>query len=121
VSAVRDWIDLPYLTEGALFRPVNRFGKILPSRLTGQSVALIVKRWALKAGLEPALFAGQSLRAGLATAAAKAGKSARPIMKQPGTARSPSSGDTFGMPRSLTTTQQRVSGSEAKRAVGKER
>jgi hypothetical protein len=61
-----------------------RFGKILPSRLTGQSVALIVKRWALEAGFDPALFAGHSLRSGLATAADKAGKSERSIMKQTG-------------------------------------
>jgi len=84
VRAVRDWIDLSYLSEGPLFRPVNRFGKILPSRLTAQSVALIVKRWALEAGLDPMLFAGHSLRSGLATAAAKAGKSERSIMKQTG-------------------------------------
>lgn len=84
VHAVREWLDLSYLTEGPLFRPINRFGKILPSRLTGQSVALIVKRWALEAGFDPALFAGQSLRSGLATAAAKAGKSERSIMKQTG-------------------------------------
>jgi integrase len=84
VRAVHDWIDLSYLTEGPLFRPINRFGKILPSRLTGQSVALIVKRWALEAGFDPALFAGHSLRSGLATAAAKAGKSERSIMKQTG-------------------------------------
>jgi integrase len=30
VRAVRDWIDFSLLTEGPLFRPVNRFGKILP-------------------------------------------------------------------------------------------
>jgi hypothetical protein len=47
-------------------------------------VALIVKRWALEAGFDPALFAGHSLRSGLATAAAKAGKSERSIMKQTG-------------------------------------
>jgi integrase len=84
VRAVRDWIDLSLLTEGPLFRPVNRFGKILPRRLTDQSVALIVKRWALEAGFDPALFAGHSLRSGLAMAAAKAGKSERSIMKQTG-------------------------------------
>jgi integrase len=84
VRAVRDWIDFSLLTEGPLFRPVNRFGKILPRRLTDQSVALIVKRWALEAGFDPALFAGHSLRSGLATAAAKAGKSERSIMKQTG-------------------------------------
>src|SRR5690606_33256473 len=55
VRAVRDWLDVSLLTEGPLFRPVNRFGKILPRRLTDQSVALIVKRWALEAGLDPAI------------------------------------------------------------------
>jgi hypothetical protein len=84
VRAVRDWIDFSLLTEGPLFRPVNRFGKILSTRLTDQSVALIVKRWALEAGFDPAFFAGHSLRSGLATAAAKAGKSERSIMKQTG-------------------------------------
>jgi hypothetical protein len=62
---VRDWLDMSLLSAGPLFRPINRFGKILPRRLTDQSVALIVKRWALEAGLDPALFAGHSLRSGL--------------------------------------------------------
>jgi hypothetical protein len=70
--------------SAAARRALNRFGKILLSRLTGQSVALIVKRWALEVGFDPALFAGHSLRSGLATAAAKAGKSERSIMKQTG-------------------------------------
>jgi integrase len=72
------------LTEGPLFRPVNRLGQIRRSRLTAQSVALIIKKWALEAGFDPAPFAGHSLRAGLATAAAKAGKSERSIMEQTG-------------------------------------
>lgn len=84
VRAVRDWLDFSLVTDGPLFRPINRFGKIRAARLTAQSVALIVKRWALEAGLDPALFAGHSLRSGLATAAAKAGKSERSIMKQTG-------------------------------------
>lgn len=62
VRAVRDWLDLSLLDEGPLFRPVNRFGKILSTRLTDQSVALIVKRWALEAGFDPALFAGHGAR-----------------------------------------------------------
>jgi hypothetical protein len=56
VRAVRDWIDFSLLSEGPLFRPVNRFRKIRSSRLTDQSVALIVKRWALKAGFDPMLL-----------------------------------------------------------------
>jgi hypothetical protein len=105
---VRDWIDLSYLTERPLFRPINRFGKILPSRLTGQSVAPIVKRWA-EAGFDPALFAAHSLRSGLATAAAKAGKSERSIMKQTGTARSLSCAATSATQSSSKTTPQRAS------------
>ena len=66
-----------FVTKGPLFRPVNRFGKILESRLTAQSVAL-------EAGFDPTPVSGHSLRAGLATAAAKAGKSERSIMKQTG-------------------------------------
>ncbi|HVZ31724.1 MAG TPA: tyrosine-type recombinase/integrase, partial [Polyangiaceae bacterium] len=84
VRAVRDWIDLSFIDKGPLFRPVNRFGKILDSRLTAQSVALIIKNWALEAGFDPAPLSGHSLRAALATAAAKAGKSERSIMKQTG-------------------------------------
>jgi integrase len=81
---VRDWLDFLLFSEGPLFRPINRHGKISAARLTDQSVALIVKRRALDAGLDPALFAGHSLRSGLATAAAKAGKTERSIMKQTG-------------------------------------
>jgi hypothetical protein len=43
VRAVRDWIDFSLITEGPLFRPVNRFDKILPSRLTDQSLAGLTK------------------------------------------------------------------------------
>ncbi len=47
-------------------------------------MALIVKRAAVAVGLDPAPFAGHSLRAGLATAAAIAGAGERAIMKQTG-------------------------------------
>ena len=47
-------------------------------------VALVVKRRAALAGLDPALFSGHSLRAGLATAAAEAGLSALDIASQTG-------------------------------------
>ena len=42
-------------------------------RLSGHSVALIVKRRARQAGLPPELLSGHSLRAAYATAAARAG------------------------------------------------
>jgi integrase len=59
-------------------------GVVAERRASDKAVARSVKRAARRAGLDPASFAGHSLRAGLATTAAKAGKSERAIMKQTG-------------------------------------
>lgn len=82
VRALQAWLEASGITEGALFRPINRHGQILPGRLTDQSVALVVKRTASAAGLEAAKFAGHSLRAGHCTSAAENGVPERVIMKQ---------------------------------------
>jgi hypothetical protein len=58
----------------------NRHGH-LGAALSNQSVALIVKRRAAAVGLDASDFAGHSLRAGLATAAAN-GVEERIIMRQ---------------------------------------
>jgi integrase len=47
-------------------------------------VALVVKRAAAAAGLDPGQYAGHSFRAGLATSAAQAGVSERGIADQTG-------------------------------------
>lgn len=52
----------------------NRHGRILETRLTPQSVALVVKMLTAKQGVQGD-YAGHSLRAGLAIAAAVAGVS----------------------------------------------
>lgn len=52
--------------------------------ITPQSVALIVKEWALLAGLNAAQFSGHSLRAGLATSVAKTGVASWKIRQQTG-------------------------------------
>ena len=49
------------------------------TRLSGPAVALVVKRRAARAGLDPREVAGHSLRAGLATSAAAAGVAERVI------------------------------------------
>ncbi len=84
VRAMAAWREKSDLTEGALFRAINRHGAVQPGRLSDRAVALIVKRAALAAGLDPAKYAGHSLRAGLATSAAQAGVSERSIMAQTG-------------------------------------
>lgn len=84
VRALRAWLEASGIAEGPLFRPVNRHGQVGDRRLSDKAVALIVKRAAEAAGYDPARFSGHSLRAGLATAAAAAGKSERAIMEQTG-------------------------------------
>jgi site-specific recombinase XerD len=60
--------------NGALFRSVNRHGKV-GERLTDQSVSDIVKEHAGRLRLDPKQFAGHSLRAGFLTSAAARGAS----------------------------------------------
>jgi site-specific recombinase XerD len=67
VRAVRSWLTESGLKAGPLFRPVNRHDLVLDPRMTDRAVALIIKRAASRAGLNPAEYAGHSLRAGLVT------------------------------------------------------
>jgi site-specific recombinase XerD len=84
VRALRIWRAEAGIDEGALFRPVSRHDTVAPRRLTDRGVARVVQRAARRAGLDPALYAGHSLRAGLATAAAGGGAPERAIMRQTG-------------------------------------
>lgn len=78
VVALQTWLNLARIAHGPLFRRVTGQGKkVGPGRLNDQEVARLVKRTALAAGVRgdlsekdrPALFAGHSLRAGLASSA----------------------------------------------------
>jgi integrase len=82
--AYANWLAIGGISRGPLFRPVTRYDTLRATRLTDQSVALIVKRAAVAAGLDPTPYGGHSLRAGLATAAAQAGVEERAIMAQTG-------------------------------------
>jgi integrase len=84
VRAMRAWLDRSEMLDGPLFRAVDRGGNVGPTRLTAAAVALIVKRHAQRIGLDPARFAGHSLRAGFATSAALAGVDALEISRQTG-------------------------------------
>lgn len=84
VRALRTWLEASGITEGPIFRSVNRHGQVQPGRLSDKAVALVVKRTAAAAGLDAAKYSGHSLRAGLATSAAAAGVQERSIMRQTG-------------------------------------
>ena len=69
IEAIDAWIAEARITTGPLFRSVHKTGAISDEGLSDQSVALIVKRYAERAGLDPQLFSGHSLRAGFVTSA----------------------------------------------------
>jgi site-specific recombinase XerD len=75
VQAVRAWIRAASISDGPLFRPVMRTGKISARRLSARAVAELVKCYARRAGLKAADFSGHSLRSGFLTSAAVRGAS----------------------------------------------
>jgi integrase len=83
VRSLQAWLESARTAEGPVFRSLDRFQRVQAGRLSDKAVALVVKRRAKAVGLDPARYAGHSLRAGLATSAA-AGASERVIMSQTG-------------------------------------
>ncbi|WP_051407163.1 site-specific integrase [Nocardia sp. CNY236] len=99
-SGIRDWLadrsaGTPHIhrchgfggttldaTDLPLFPAITRHGAIADRAVSGRAVADLVKRYAARAGLDPALFSGHSLRAGFATQAALGGATDREIMRQ---------------------------------------
>ena len=84
VRSLQEFLEQSGIVEGPLFRPINRHGKMASMRLSGNAVAEIVKKYVGAVGLDANLFAGHSLRSGLATSAAMSGASERAIMNQTG-------------------------------------
>jgi integrase len=84
VAALASWCDAAGIESGPLFRRVNRHSHVLPNRLSAEAVAIVIKRYVTRLHFDPSAFSGHSLRAGLATSAAAAGKSERAIMNQTG-------------------------------------
>lgn len=82
VRAVRAWINAAGLTTGPLFRGFKR--NLLPrdTQLNDKAVAEIVKKYMARLGLNPADFAGHSLRRGFATSAAQHDLDTLTIMRQ---------------------------------------
>jgi site-specific recombinase XerD len=78
-----NWDLRPVPVEtGPAFRPAGPYGMgIRPGRLSDRGVAEIIKRRALAAGLDPALFSGHSLRSGFATEAYAQGVPELAIMR----------------------------------------
>ena len=76
VAALRVWLAAAAIRTGPVFRPIDRHGRLLSGAITGQAVALIVKRAAARAGLSPEVFSGHSARRGFITDAIRGGAAA---------------------------------------------
>ena len=83
VRALNAWIEASGITSGAIFRSIDRHSNIKES-ITPQSIAIVVKRAAKAAELDPAKYSGHSLRAGFVTQGAINGASETNIMRQTG-------------------------------------
>jgi integrase len=74
-KALREWLEASGIDAGAIFRPIDKVGRMRESRLTDRSVANIIKAYAERAGFDASTFSGHSLRAGFLTSAAGKGAS----------------------------------------------
>jgi hypothetical protein len=66
VQALQTWVAAASINTGPIFRPVGKGDRVSAAPLSAFSAAKIVKHYATRAGLEPASFAGHSLRCGRA-------------------------------------------------------
>ena len=84
VSNLKRWINMSKIKQGPIFVKFVKGSKLTTQRLTDQSVALIIKDYLLKAGIDNKNYSGHSLRSGFATSAAEAGAEERSIMAMTG-------------------------------------
>ena len=84
VTTLKRWINISKITSGALFRRFSKGSKLTLNRLTDQTVALLIKQYLIKAGIDSKNYSGHSLRSGFATSAAESGAEERSIMAMTG-------------------------------------
>ncbi len=72
VLKLKEWMEFSKITSGKIFN------------ISDKSVALIIKKYTLLAGLDANKYGGHSLRSGFATSAAEAGAEERNIMAMTG-------------------------------------
>jgi site-specific recombinase XerD len=72
LAALDAWLAAAGIVEGAIFRGIDRHGRIGPA-LSGRAAAEIVKAACRRARLDDSAFSGHSLRAGFVTSALGSG------------------------------------------------
>ena len=84
VTIIKRWLNISKITSGALFRRFSKGSKLTSNRLTDQTVALLIKDYLNKIGIDSKNYSGHSLRSGFATSAAESGVEERSIMAMTG-------------------------------------
>ena len=84
VRTLKDWIDISKINSGPIFRKFNKGFNLSNLRLTDQTIALLIKDYLNKAGLDSKSYSGHSLRSGFASVTAEAGADERSIMAMTG-------------------------------------
>jgi integrase len=84
VRSLERWLREANITSGPVFREVNRHGQVGSTALRGDTFRWIVQRACSQAGIDEQPFGAHSLRAGLITTAAKAGRSLDEIARTSG-------------------------------------
>ena len=84
VKNLKNWLNISKIKRGPIFVRFSKGVNLTNIRLTDQSVALIIKEYLTKAGVDNKNYSGHSLRSGFATSAAEAGAEERSIMAMTG-------------------------------------
>ena len=84
VRSIQEWMKISNINTGPLFRKFHKGLKLSKIRLSDQSVALLIKEYLSKIGVDNSNYSGHSLRSGFATSAAEAGAEERSIMAMTG-------------------------------------
>jgi integrase len=81
-EALTTWLDRARISDGAVFRAIDRWGRMGQVAISGDAVNDVVKNRCRQAGLDPALFSAHGLRSGYLTQAAHAGVPLPEAMQQ---------------------------------------
>lgn len=82
VEALESWLQAAGITEGYVFRPVAKGGRVGAGPIADIGVARIIKHWAQAAGFDAELMSGHSLRSGYVSEALAHGEDLFRIMDQ---------------------------------------
>lgn len=84
VDYLKLWLEYSGITEGAVFRGLNRWGHVLPKALSGEGVTRSLKRVAKQSGIDIESISGHSTRVGACQDLVSAGIDMPAIMQAGG-------------------------------------